>query len=151
MSKRVSLRLSEQEFVIVEKWRRRFKQRSTGAAARLLLEEKLRQEAYAYITFHDTAAGRRAFIEGTGLAVWEIMMIARDYDWDVAQTAAHLGIRETLVRAAMNYAEDFHEEIDAELAENDAMDFEAIRRILPDAQRMTEAMGEPEAEPEAGG
>ena len=133
----MSLRLTDRQLAAVEKWKRRFNQRSISAALQLLLEEKLREEEYTYIIFRNTAAGRRAFIEGTGLAVWEIMMIARDYDWDVAQTAAHLGIREQLVRIAMKYADDFREEIDAILADFDAMDFEALQRILPNIQRIT--------------
>ncbi|MBV9280588.1 MAG: hypothetical protein JOZ41_10940 [Chloroflexi bacterium] len=62
---------------------------------------------WTYIVFRDTAAGRTAFVEGTGLAVWEIMMIARCYGGDTARTAQHLEIPEALVRAAINDRDAF--------------------------------------------
>jgi hypothetical protein len=120
----------------VEKIKRRYSQPSMSSTLQLLLEEKLREEEYGYIIFRD-AAGRTAFLEGTGLAVWEVMMIARCYGYDVAKTAEHLVIREDLVRLAMEYASDHREEVYAQLAENDAMDFEALKRILPNIELFT--------------
>ncbi len=134
MSKTMSLRLTPEQLSAVEKWRRRFNQRSTSATLQLLLEEKLREEEYSAITFADSAAGRQAYVAGTGLAVWEVMMVARTYGQDVRMTAEHLELPERLIRAALTYASDFADEIGAQLAENDDMDFEALRRILPDLQ-----------------
>jgi hypothetical protein len=37
------------------------------------------------------------------------------------------------VQAAVNYAEAFPEEIDEAMAENEATDFEALKRMLPQA------------------
>jgi hypothetical protein len=134
MSKTMSLRLTSEQLAAVEKWRRRFNQRSTSATLQLLLEEKLREEEYSAITFGDSAPGRQAYVAGTGLAVWEVMMVARAYENDVRMTAEHLEIPERLIHAALNYASDFPDEIGAELAENEDIDFEALRRILPDLQ-----------------
>lgn len=58
-------------------------------------------------------------------------MVARGYEYDVARTAAHLVMREELVRVAMKYAGDFQDEISGELAEFDEIDYEALQRILP--------------------
>ena len=132
MSKTMSLRLTPAQLAAVEKWRRRFHQRSTSAALQLLLEEKLRQEAYDSISFADSSAGRQAYLTGTGLAVWEVMMVARAYEGDTRRTADHLEIPERLVRAAVKYAADFREEIEVELAENDAMDAQTLECVLPD-------------------
>jgi hypothetical protein len=74
---------------------------------------------------------------GTGLAVWEVVLVNRAYQGDIAQTAEHLGIAETLVHAALTYANDFHEEIGAELAEIEATDFDALRRLLPGTRQTT--------------
>ena len=101
------------------------------AALQLLLEEKLREEEYTHISFRDSAAGREAYLMGTGLALWEVVLVNRAYRGDIVQTAEHLGIPETLVHAALNYANDFQQEIGAELAEIDATDFDALRRLLP--------------------
>jgi hypothetical protein len=37
------------------------------------------------------------------------------------------------VQAAAHYAEAFREEIDEAIAENDAMDFDALKRMVPQA------------------
>lgn len=132
MSKTVSVRLSTVQLAAIDRWRRRFHQRSTSAALQLLLEEKLREEKYGTIAFADTAAGRQAYLAGTGLAIWEVAMVARAYDNDVHRTAEHLELPERLVASALQYAADYSAEIGAELAENDAMDFESLKRILPD-------------------
>jgi hypothetical protein len=110
---------------------------SEAGDSQLLTEEKLREEQYPHIIFRDSSDGRQASVIGTGLAVWEIMLIARGLGGDVSQTASHLAIPETLVRAALNYASDFHEEINPILTVHDATDFEALKRLLPDIERVT--------------
>lgn len=95
------------------------------------------REKYTHIAFHDSGAEREAYVMGTGFAVWEIMLIARAYDSEPDATAQHLGILKSQVDAAFAYAAGFSAEIEAELAENDAMDFEALRRMLPSIQRMS--------------
>jgi hypothetical protein len=56
--------------------------------------------------------------------------------------AKHLRWPEAKVRAAVNYAEAFPEEIDEATAENDSADFETLKRMLPQvvafASRKTE-------------
>ncbi len=94
------------------------------------------QEDQPCISFRDTPAGRNAHITGTGLAVWEIMMISRAYDHDLEKTADYLDIPKILIQAAYKYAAGFPDEIEAELAENDALDFEALKRVFPDIQRI---------------
>jgi hypothetical protein len=152
MSKTMSLRLTPEQLAAIEKWRRRFNQRSTSAALQLLLEEKLREEEYSGIIFGNSGAGRHAYLAGTGLTVWEVLMVACAYDHDVRLTAEHLEVGERAVRAALNYAADFPGDIGAELAENEAMDFDALRRILPDIEltvvpRASDALSEIETAP----
>ena len=48
---------------------------STSEAAVRLLDEALRAARHPGIDFRWTATGRRAFITGTGLAIWEFWMI----------------------------------------------------------------------------
>ena len=52
---------------------------------------------------------------------------------DAAAVAIHLHWPETKVQAAFNYASEYPKEIEAALGENDAMDFESLRRMLPQA------------------
>ena len=99
-----------------------------------LVEEGLRRVEFAFIDFRDSAAGRQACIQGSSLAVWEVMLLARDYKNNAPAVADHLQWPELKVQAAFNYARAFPDEIDSAVAENDAMDFEALARTLPQAK-----------------
>ena len=105
----------------------------SDASARLV-EEGLRRSEFAFIDFRDSAAGRQACIQGSSLAIWEIMMIARDYKNNLAEVATHLRWPEARVQAAFNYAKSFPDEINGAIADNDAMDFESLSRMLPQAR-----------------
>src|SRR5271157_3383592 len=83
----------------------------SDASARLV-EEGLRRSEFAFIDFRDSAAGRQAYVQGSSLAVWEIMLLVRSYKANVACAAEHLKWPEAKVQAAMNYARAFPEEID---------------------------------------
>jgi len=104
----------------------------SDASARLV-EEGLRRSEFAFIDFRDSAAGRQAYIQGSSLAVWEVILLIRGYRDDAGAVAKHLGWPEAKVLAAVNYAEAFAEEIDEALAENSASNFTSIRRMLPQA------------------
>jgi hypothetical protein len=104
---------------------------TTSDASARLVEEGLRRSEFAFIDFRDSPAGRQAYIQGSSLAVWEIMLVARDYGNHVAKVAKHLEWPETKVQAAINYAKAFPEEISTAIADNDAIDFEALSKMLP--------------------
>ena len=102
------------------------------ASARLV-EEGLRRSEFAYIDFRDSGAGRQAYIQGSSLAVWEILLLVQSYRGAVSAVARHLEWPEAKVQAAINYAKSFPEEIEEAASENAATDFEALRRMLPQA------------------
>jgi uncharacterized protein (DUF433 family) len=104
----------------------------SDASARLV-EEGLRRAEFAFIDFRDSAAGRQACIQGSSLAVWEIMMLAHNHNHKVDAVAKHLRWPNAKVQAAFNYARAFPDEIEAALADNSAVDFEALSRALPQA------------------
>ncbi len=106
---------------------------ASDASARLV-EEGLRRSEFAFIDFRDSAAGRQAFVQGSSLAVWEVALLLRAYKQNAVAVARHLGWTEPKVRAALHYAEAFNEEIAAALAENDAVDVKALKRMLPQSQ-----------------
>jgi putative IMPACT (imprinted ancient) family translation regulator len=60
------------------------------------------------------------------------MMIVRAYKGNAKKAAEHLEWPEFRVRAAMHYTEAYPREINEALAENDAMDFEALKKLAPD-------------------
>ena len=102
----------------------------SDASARLV-EEGLRRSEFAFVDFRESAAGRQACIQGSSLAVWEIMLLARNYKQDAAKVARHLGWPVAKVQAAFNYARAFPDEINSAIADNDAMDFAALSQMLP--------------------
>ena len=105
---------------------------SSDASARLV-EEGLRRSEFAFIDFRDSPAGRQAYVQGSTLAVWEIVFLFRSWDKNASNVARHLRWPEAKVRAALHYAEAFPKEIDEALAENDAESFETLKRKLPQA------------------
>jgi len=104
----------------------------SDASARLV-EEGIRRSEFAFIDFRDSGCGRQACLQGSSLGVWEVMAIARDYNSDRVAVTRHLGWPESKVQAAFNYAKAFPEEIQAALADNDATDFDSLKRMLPQA------------------
>jgi len=103
---------------------------ASDASARLV-EEGLRRSEFAFIDFRDSTAGRQACLQGSSLAVWEVMLLVRSYKGDLEAVARHLRWAQVKVQAAALYAEAFKAEIDEALAEQDSMDFIALKRMLP--------------------
>ena len=106
----------------------------SDASARLV-EEGLRRSEFAFIDFRDSAAGRQAYIQGSTLAVWEVLLLFRSYKEDIGAVAKHLQWPEAKIQAAVNYAEAFPEEIEDALSENAATDFNVVKRMLPGTTR----------------
>lgn len=106
---------------------------ASDASARLV-EEGLRRAEFAFVDFRDSAAGRQACLQGSSLAVWEVVLLLCSYKGDAEAVAAHLRWPRAKVLAAQNYAEAYPEEIKQALTENESMDFAAIRRMLPPAE-----------------
>jgi hypothetical protein len=104
----------------------------SDASARLV-EEGLRRSEFAFLDFRDSPAGRQAYLQGSTLAVWEVVFLLRSHNGNVAAVAKHLRWPEAKVRAAVNYAEAFPEEINEAMTENDSADFDTLKRMLPQA------------------
>jgi uncharacterized protein (DUF433 family) len=72
------------------------------------------------VRFADGPSGRRAALVGSGLDVWEVIATVRENDNDLEEAAAYLEIAPGLVQAAITYYGDYRDEIDAEIALNQA-------------------------------
>jgi hypothetical protein len=128
----ISMRLPAESGNRLKRMANRHGWTASDASARLV-EEGLRRSEFAFVDFRDSGAGRQAYIQGSSLAIWEVLLLVQSYKADVASTAEHLKWPEARVQAAVNYAKAFPEEIDGALAENDVMSFEALKRMLPQA------------------
>ena len=104
----VSMRLPVESGTRLKRMARRHGWTASDLSARLV-EEGLRRSEFALIDFRDSPVGRQAYIQGSTLAVWE-------------------------VKAAVHYTEAYPKEINEALAENDAMDFDALKKILPNLE-----------------
>ena len=126
----VSMRLPAHSGIRLKLMAHRHGWTASDASARLV-EEGLRRAEFAFIDFRDSPAGRQAYLQGSSLAVWEVVLLLRAYRHQTAAVARHLKWPEAKVRAAANYAEAFPDEIEAALAENDKTKFDALKRMLP--------------------
>jgi uncharacterized protein (DUF433 family) len=90
------------------------------ALAQRYVDEGLRREEHPLVRFADGPSGRRAALVGSGLDVWEVVATARENENDLEQTAALLEIPLGLVQAAIDYYGSYREEIDAQIAHNEA-------------------------------
>jgi len=128
----ISMRLPAESGKRLKRMAHRHGWTPSDASARLV-EEGLRRSEFGFIDFRDSPAGRQACLQGSTLAVWEVMLLVNSYEKDVSAVARHLKWPEVKVQAAVNYAQAFPEEIHEAMAENEATDFEALKRMLPQA------------------
>ncbi|HEV2134009.1 MAG TPA: hypothetical protein VGR47_07070 [Terracidiphilus sp.] len=126
----VSMRLPEASGKRLRRMANRHGWTPSDASARLV-EEGLRRSEFAFIDFRDSIIGRQAYIQGSSLAVWEVMLLYHGYKNNLQAVAKHLRWPQTKVQAAVNYAEAFAGEIDEALKENEAGSFTTIKRMLP--------------------
>ena len=128
----ISMRLPMQSGKRLKRMANRHGWTPSDASARLV-EEGLRRSEFAYIDFRDSPAGRQACLQGSTLAVWEVILLVNSYAKSAPAVAKHLGWPEAKVQAAINYARAYPEEIIEAIAENETTDFEALKRMLPQA------------------
>ena len=96
---------------------------SISSIGERLIDEGLRMQAHPGVVFRDGPTGRRAGL-AAGPDVWEIIDILRglqgSVDQRVTAAAAQLGLTETQARSASRYYAEFTDEINAEIADNNA-------------------------------
>lgn len=135
MSQVISLRLRDEQMERVRRAARRMNKSASETAA-TLLEEALRMSEFAYIQFRDSPVGRQAYIQGSRLAVWEVVTLARAYGGEAARVAEHLGWPVVKAQAALNYAAAYPEEIEAAIADSQPT-AEALTALLPGMERFS--------------
>jgi len=126
----ISMRLPAESGTRLKRMANRHGWTPSDASARLV-EEGLRRSEFAFIDFRDSPVGRQAYVQGSTLAVWEVMWLVHSYQESLTAVAKHLQWPEAKVQAAINYAEAFPEEVEQALSENAATDFTALKRMLP--------------------
>jgi hypothetical protein len=109
--KHLTFRLPEPTLARLDARAHQIRETRTGLAERYL-EEGLRMDEHPGIGFMDGPAGRRAFLLGTGLDVWQVIDVVKDNRGSVAAAARYLEVPEALLRIATRYYAAFPDEID---------------------------------------
>lgn len=95
------------------------------------IDEALCEDEYSGIEFRNTILGRQPYVKGTGMAVWEFIMVAQAFEMDATQTSKHLQYPLETVLSSLNYYKTYHEEIDLAIAQNN-IDEKELKLVLPD-------------------
>lgn len=98
------------------------------------MEEGLRRSEFAFVDFRDSAVGRQAYVQGSRLAIWQVIGLLRSGGENLDAVARQLEWPRARVQAAVNYAQAFPEEIQEALADNEALGFAVLQRMLPQAR-----------------
>jgi hypothetical protein len=114
---------------------------TTSDLSARLVEEGLRRAEFAFIDFRDSAAGRQAYIQGSSLAVWEVVALVKSYKGDFNAVANHLRWPGVKVAAAIHYSEAYPDEIGDALRENELLGLEALKRMLPQTAEFKASRG----------
>jgi uncharacterized protein (DUF433 family) len=85
--------------------------RSRGAVVEAYASEAIRMRRYPGIAFRGDDHRRRAWVLGTGLDVWEVVSLLRDFESE-QELAQEYGLTPGQIRIALAYSQDFSEEID---------------------------------------
>lgn len=112
-----SIRLDEATMAFVEHEARRTR-RSKSAVVEALTEEASRQRRFPGIGFRGDDAGRRAWVIGTGLDVWELVELRREHSSDEALLDAHPTVDSRALRLASAYQAAYTDEVEADVAAN---------------------------------
>lgn len=108
----IRLEKPEEEFVRREAQRLR---RSRSSVIESYTAEAIRMRRYPGIAFRGEDHRRRAWVLGTGLDVWEIVALLRDFG-DEHELAAEYGLTPGQIRIALAYSGEFTTEIEEQVA-----------------------------------
>ncbi len=102
-----------------------------------LLTEAVKTRRCPGILFADGPSGRRAILAGTGLDVWEVIATDKGFDRDVVHLrSAYHWLSQAQFRAALGYYAAYPEEIERQIARNDAWTKEGLAwqhpSLIPD-------------------
>ena len=126
-----SVRLTTATDKAVEVEARRVK-RSKSQIVESLAEEAMRTRRFPGIAFRGEDAGRRPWLIGTGLDIWEVCQMLGEYG-SSEELVEHTQLTERQVQLARAYAAEYADEIGEAIAEN-MRPVEEWRQLYPFVQ-----------------
>jgi hypothetical protein len=137
MTQVISMRLQDEQVTRLKRYARSIG-KTAGETSALLVEECLRESEFAFIEFRSSPIGRQAYMKGSRLTVWWVVLAAKIYfQMDAQRTADHFRKPLAWVNAALNYYSAFPKEVDQAIEDHRASDFETLKRAVPNAQVLT--------------
>ena len=137
MTQVVSIRLKDDQLDRLKRFARRAGKSQSEMGAQFI-EESMQTSEFAEIEFRDSTIGRLAYMKASNLAIWEVILIAKDYDMDVEEVSAYFSHPILWVKAAFHYYEVYQEEIDQLIEDNNLMTFDKLKRLLPNLEKLKE-------------
>ena len=131
----VSLRLTHQEADELVSLAALRDEKPASIGARFV-REGVRRSRFSAIDFRDGEPGRIAYLAGTRWPVWMIVALVEELDQDLARAAEHVQRPAALLRLALAYAEAYPEEIKAARDLAAVRDFEGLKRLVPDLEKL---------------
>jgi uncharacterized protein (DUF433 family) len=132
-----SIRLRAEDDRFVKDEARRL-HRSRGSIVEAYASEAIRTRRYPGIAFRGEDYRRRAWVVGTGLDVWEVVALLRDFASE-SELAQEYGLKPGQIRVARSYYDEFRDEIDDLIARGRRSE-EELRRRYPFVQTFAEAV-----------
>ena len=134
MTQILSLRVPDQMLDRLDKYVKKIGKGMTRTQAGIiLLEESLRESEFAFIEYRDSPIGRQPYMKGSGLAIWEVIMIAKSYDMDAERMSKDYPYPVENIKGAFSFYEAFREETDQAIEGNN-IGYEGLKRLLPNLQ-----------------
>jgi uncharacterized protein (DUF433 family) len=121
-----SIRLRSEDDQFVSEEARRL-QRSKGAIVEAYVSEAIRERRFPGIAFRDEDYRRRATVLGTGLDVWELIALLRDFETPEELAEAYR-LTPAQIRAALAYYREYGDEIDDLIARGRRSEEELLER-----------------------
>jgi uncharacterized protein (DUF433 family) len=91
--------------------------RSKSAVVEMLAEEAVRTRRFAGIGFRGEDVGRRPWVIGSGLDVWEIVQMVDDFG-SIERLLEEMHLTERQIRLALAYRESYPDEVAEAIAQN---------------------------------
>ena len=95
---------------------------SLSAVLNRLIIESVRMYQFPGIIFVTSPSGRRAAVSGTGLDVWELVLIYQRYKKNEKKLLHDYPLTQMQLYAALNYYAKYKKEIDDEIKENNRIE-----------------------------